>query len=224
MRAGGRPGRARPGPARLGGLAAWRRALRRRRGSGRAPATSHGGGGGCAAPAPAPLLLLQLLPSGKGRAAAAAPPPVPRLPPLASRAQSLSRSLSRVAASSAPRASPIRLPAPSAAARRRQGGGGQDEAGPLGPRLGLRGAGPILRWHRGRGLPRGERASGAEGSPGPGRLAAEMGPGCFRAGEARGVSSSPRVAAPTRTLVVVFQLRCRRRSAYRIKLPFRRNG
>lgn len=59
----------------------WRRVLRRRRGSGRAPATSPGGGGGgCAAPAP--LLLLQLLPSGKGRAAAAAaPPPVPRLPP-----------------------------------------------------------------------------------------------------------------------------------------------
>lgn len=67
---------------------AWRRrqhgrlwALRRRRGSGRAPATSPGGGGGgCAALAR--LLQLQLLPSGKGRAAAAvAPPLVPRLPP-----------------------------------------------------------------------------------------------------------------------------------------------
>lgn len=47
--------------------------------------------------------------------------PSPRPPPPASRAQSLSRSLTRADASSAPRSSPIRLPAPSAA-RRRAGG------------------------------------------------------------------------------------------------------
>lgn len=75
----------------------------------------------------------RLLGSGSAPAAAAAPQrkgagggggTSPWPPPPTTRAQSLSRSLSRAAAasSSAPRASPIRLPAPSAAPRRADGG------------------------------------------------------------------------------------------------------
>ncbi|MEJ1282895.1 hypothetical protein NN561_013858 [Cricetulus griseus] len=55
----------------------------------------------------------------------------------------------------------------SAAPRGRRGHGSQNEAGPLGARRSLRGAGPISRWHRGRVLPRGERASEAEAREDP---------------------------------------------------------
>eukprot|EP00072_Mus_musculus_P074214 XP_017175977.1 PREDICTED: small nuclear ribonucleoprotein-associated protein B'-like [Mus musculus] len=167
-----------------------------------APATSpgggSGGGGGCAAPAP--LLLLQLLPSGKGRAAAAAPPPGPRLPP--------------PAPSPAPAPSPglqpppprrrARLPSDSPppvqrrAARTAGTTAAQNEAGPLGARRSLRGAGPISRWHRGRALPRGgERASEAEAPVDPagsqregGRLASGSG-GCLCYPEERVFAKPP---------------------------------
>lgn len=189
-----------------------RQELRRLRGPGQAPATSpgggSGGGGGCAAPAP--LLLLQLLPSGKGRAAAAAPPPGPRLPP--------------PAPSPAPAPSPglqpppprrrARLPSDSPppvqrrAARTAGTTAAQNEAGPLGARRSLRGAGPISRWHRGRALPRGgERASEAEAPVDPagsqregGRLASVR----ARHGEVTGGRSFSRVGAPLRSMTRSF--------------------
>lgn len=92
--------------------------------------------GSCSAPAAAAAPQRKGAGGGGGGASPCPPPP-------ASRAQSLSRSLSRAAASSAPRASPIRLPAPSAARRRRPGGDGQNEAGSFGARRSLRSAEPI---------------------------------------------------------------------------------
>lgn len=163
MRAGGRPGRARPGPARLGGD-----------GSDSDGGKNSGGGAarGRRRPHPPAAAAARL----RLRSCCCSFSP-------AERGGRRRRHLPLAPASHHPRPVPLPLPLPgcsrlllgaarvshqtprpqcSAAPRGRRGDGSQNVAGPLGARRSLRGAGPISRWHRGRALPRGERASEAE--------------------------------------------------------------
>lgn len=126
----------------------WRR--RRLRGSGSAPAAAAA-------------------PQRKGAGGGGGTSPWP--PPPTTRAQSLSRSLSRAAAaasssSAPPRASPIRLPAPSAAPRRADGGAtaARTRPGPWARAGACAAPGPFRGGTEAAVLPRGERASEA-GAP-----------------------------------------------------------
>lgn len=171
MRAGGRPGRARPGPARLGGDGS----------DGDGGENSRGGAArGRRRPHP-PAAAAAAAARLRLRSCCCSCSP-------AERGGRRRRHLPLAPASHRPRPVPLPLPLPgcsrlllgaarvshqtprpqcSAAPRGRRGDGSQNEAGPLGARRSLRGAGPISRWHRGRLLPRGERASEAEAPQDP---------------------------------------------------------
>lgn len=201
MRAGGRPGRARPGPARLGGD-----------GSDGDGGKNSGGGAvrGRRRPHPPAAAAARL----RLRSCCCSCSP-------AERGGRRRRHLPLAPASHHPRPVPLPLPLPlpgcsrrlllgaarvshqtprpqcSAAPRGRRGDGSQNEAGPLGARRSLRGAGPISRWHPGRALPRGERASEAEapGDPsGSQPKCSRLASGRARHGEVTGGRSFPRWA------------------------------
>lgn len=232
MRAGGRPGRARPGPARLGGD-----------GSDGDGGKNSGGGAvrGRRRPHPPAAAAARL----RLRSCCCSCSP-------AERGGRRRRHLPLAPASHHPLPVPLPLPLPgcsrlllgaarvshqtprpqcSAAPRGRQGDGSQNEAGPLGARRSLRGAGPISRWHRGRALPRGERASEAEAPVDPAGSqpkCSRLASGRARHGEVTGGRSFSRVGAPprslTRSFLGLWKLLILPRRAYTQNLPWRRNG
>lgn len=150
----------------------WRR--RRLRGSGSAPAAAAA-------------------PQRKGAGGGGGTSPWP--PPPTTRAQSLSRSLSRAAAaassSAPPRASPIRLPAPSATPNRADGGAtaARTRPGPWARAGACAAPGPFRGGTEAAVLPRGERASEAgapEDPAGPQPKGSRLASGPARHGERLG--------------------------------------